>query len=71
MKLSPHQRFMKEAAALRDKMRKMRETMSDAEIARKLGITRQAVNQALGPKNGIKTRKTGMVQIQGTDPAGS
>jgi DNA-binding XRE family transcriptional regulator len=50
MKPSPHQKFMKEAAALRDKMHKMRETMKDADIARKLGITRQAVNSALGPK---------------------
>ena len=50
MKLTPHQRFMKDASAFREKMLEMRKTMRDADIARKFGITRQAVNSALGPR---------------------
>jgi hypothetical protein len=58
MKLTPHQRFKRDAAILRDKMRKMRETMRDADIARKLGITRQAVNSAIGPRKRMEKNQS-------------
>ena len=51
MKLTPHQKFKKEVAALRIKMLKMRETMKDTEIAKRLNTSRQAVNYHLGAKH--------------------
>lgn len=67
MKLTPHQRFKRDAAALREKMREMRKTMRDADIARQLGITRQAVNSAIGPrKNADKDGRVRVVRVPGT-----
>jgi transcriptional regulator len=52
MEPTPHQRFMKEAAARRRQILKLTQKgVSQAEIARRVGVTRERIRQIVKAEN--------------------